>query len=187
MQKLGIILGSVRNKRNGLPIWNEVIKAAKSHGQFEVEGLDLKEWNLPMYDLDDGEEKTGIAKKWIEKIDELDAYLVIVPEYNHGYSSVLKNALDYPYKEWTRKPIAFIGYGGAAGGSRAIEQLRQVVVELQMAPVRESLLIGGVWQAFDDEGRIKDQEFDMKVHKILDQLLWWSEALSTARNNEKNN
>ena len=126
--------------------------------------------------------KTGVAKKWVDKIGELDAFLVITPEYNHGYPSVLKNAIDYPKQEWVKKPISYIGYGGAAGGSRAIEQLRQVAVELQMAPVRESLLIGGVWQVFDDSGRMKDQEFDTKVHGVLAQLLWWSEALSVARN-----
>jgi NAD(P)H-dependent FMN reductase len=182
MQKLGIILGSIRKNRNGQRVMEEVVRASKTFEGFETEVLDLQDWPLPMYDLADGEEKTGIAKRWVDKIGEKDAFLVITPEYNHGYSSVLKNAIDYPKEQWVKKPISFIGYGGAAGGSRAIEQLRQVAVELQMAPVRESLLIGGVWQVFDEEGRMKDQEFDLKVHNVLDQLLWWSQTLSSARN-----
>jgi NAD(P)H-dependent FMN reductase len=81
-----------------------------------------------------------LGKKWAAKISEADGYIIVSPEYNHGYSAVLKNAIDWVFPEWRNKPVGFVGYGNA-GGARAIEQLRQVAIELQMVPIRSAVHI----------------------------------------------
>ena len=86
-----------------------------------------------------------------------DGFIIVTPEYNHGYSAVLKNAIDYVYDGWNKKPVAFVSYGGPAGGSRAIEQLRQVAIELQMHPVREQVTIPYIWSALSDSGELIDE------------------------------
>ncbi|KKW12939.1 MAG: NADPH-dependent FMN reductase [Candidatus Gottesmanbacteria bacterium GW2011_GWB1_49_7] len=120
-----------------------VLAEAKKHTEAEFELIDLRDWPLPFYN--EPTSVTGLTKysiplaeKWSEKIRQGDGFLIVTPEYNHGYSAVLKNALDYLYTEWHRKPVAFVSYGGPVGGSRAVEQLRLVSIELKMVPVRES-------------------------------------------------
>ncbi len=81
------------------------------------------------------------TKKWSKIVDEADGFIIVTPEYNHGYSAGLNNAIDYLYKEWTGKPVSFVSYGGVSGGLRAVEQLRQVVIELRMQPLREQVSI----------------------------------------------
>jgi NAD(P)H-dependent FMN reductase len=149
-----------------------------------VELIDLKEWNLPVFALAKppimGDYEDALQQRWASKIASADGYLLISPEYNHGYSPALKSALDYLYAEWARKPVSFVSYGGV-NGARSIEQMRQVVVELQMAPLREALHIPGVWGKQAD-GRFNGDERDEKqLNKVLDQLLWWGNALRDAR------
>ena len=123
------------------------------------------------------------ARRWADKLGTVDGLVVITPEYNHGPSAVLKNAFDYAYKEFSRKPIAFVGYGGV-GAARAIEQLRLVAVELQMAPVRNAVHVGmveflGIWQqgkTFEDYPHLAQA-----AGAMLDDLAWWAGALKTAR------
>jgi NAD(P)H-dependent FMN reductase len=123
------------------------------------------------------------AQRWAARLATLDGLVVVTPEYNHGPSAVLKNALDYAYKEFIRKPIGFVGYGGV-GAARAIEQLRLVAIELQMAPVRNAVHIGmveflGIWQqgkSFEDFPHLAQAAKGM-----LDDLAWWARALKTAR------
>src|SRR5258705_11117379 len=127
--------------------------------------------------------KNEAAQRWAEKLATLDGLLVVTPEYNHGTSAVLKNAFDYAYKEFNRKPIGFVGYGGV-GAARAGEQLRLVAVELQMAPVRNAVHIGmveflGIWQqgkTFDDFPHLAQAATGM-VHYIA----WWAKPLKSAR------
>lgn len=127
--------------------------------------------------------KNEAALRWAGKLATLDGLIVVTPEYNHGPSAVLKNALDYAYKEFIRKPIGFVGYGGT-GAARAIEQLRLVAIELQMAPVRNAVHIGmteflGIWQqgkSFDDFPHLAQA-----AGALLDDVAWWARLLKTAR------
>ena len=127
--------------------------------------------------------KDQAAERWAVKLVELDGFVFVTPEYNHGYSAVLKNALDYAYQAYNRKPAAFVGYGGV-GAARAIEQLRMVAVELQMAPTPKSVNIGmaeflGIWQqgkTFDDFPHL-----EQSATSLLDDIAWWARSLRAAR------
>jgi NAD(P)H-dependent FMN reductase len=107
--------------------------------------------------------------------------VLLTPEYNHGPPAVLKNALDHVYEEWRRKPVGFVSWGGPGGGVRAVEQLRQIAVELQMAPMRQQVAIPNVYASLDDRGRPADPRHEVDAHSVLDELLWWSAALTAAR------
>lgn len=154
----------------------------------EVELLDLKDYSLPFFDESNSPEglerkySNKVAQKWSAKVDEADAFIIITPEYNHGTSGVLKNALDWLYYEWVRKPVAFISYSpNAAGGVRAVEQLRQNVIELQMAPLREAIHVTYVLDTIDEDGKLLQGHFNERLTKLMDELIWWSKALKAAR------
>lgn len=133
--KIYIIVGSVREGRTAIKVANWVNSAIKGYGYstIQTEIVDLKEWNLPFF-AGAHPPATGIydqpkQQEWADKITQADAVIFISPEYNHGYSPALKNALDYIGKEWRGKPAAYIGYG-ATNGSRSIDQIRQVATQL---------------------------------------------------------
>ncbi len=186
MINLQIILGSTRDVRLGATVAQWVLEQAGKHNEFQTELVDLKDWDLPMLNevepASSGKYTLDIVKRWSKNIASADAYIVVTPEYNHGYPAVLKNAMDYLFLEWNKKPIAFVGYGGGAGGSRAVEQLRQVVIELEMAPIRESVVIAGIWSAFAD-GIPVAETHGKKLEAVLKQLHWWAQALKRAREN----
>ena len=105
-----------------------------------------------------------MAQRWADIIGPADGFIVITPEYNHGYPAVLKSALDAVYREWVRKPIAFVSYGGWAAGTRSVEQLRTVAIELQMAPIRPSVALQLAPRLFDAEGNLKDPDLHQHDH-----------------------
>lgn len=139
-----IIIGSTRQGRFGdkpaYYLLNEINKLPGIHAEI----IDLRDWELPFFDepkspaMHHGDYSNPVAAKWAAKVDEADAYIIVAPEYNHGYTAVLKNALDWVYHEWNNKPVGFVGYGNT-GGARSIEQLRQVVIELGMLPIKNSI------------------------------------------------
>jgi NAD(P)H-dependent FMN reductase len=186
--KIQIILGSTRQNRLGDKVAQWVLKKSQEQTDIQYELLDLRDWPLPFYDevmgasMLDGKYSHLEGKKWADKINEADGYIFVTPEYNHGYSAVLKNALDYAYPEWIRKPGAFVSYGAAAGGARAVEQLRQVLVELQMAPTRFGVHIINIWSAFNDKGEFQSNEmYDKQLDILLKDLSWWTTSLKKAR------
>ena len=160
MSKIQIILGSTRQGRNGDKVAAWVMKELVAIPGAEYELLDLRDYPLPFYNeatspaSAPGQFTNEDVRKWSEKIKEGAGYIIVTPEYNHGYPAVLKNALDYLYTEWVGKPVGFVGYGAGAGGSRAVEQLKLVVNELQMIAVRDSIALPFVWAAFDDAGNL---------------------------------
>lgn len=178
MIKIQIIIGSTREGRAGEKVGKWILGQAQKDSPFEAELLDLKGWNLPLYD----EPTSEVTQKWIDKIKEADGYIIVTPEYNHGYPASLKNALDYPYEEWNRKPVGFVSYSAGRGaGIRAVEQLRLVSIELQMAPIREAIHIPFIKKAFDESGNPTDSKLNERAKQFLDELLWWTRALKTAR------
>jgi NAD(P)H-dependent FMN reductase len=140
-----VILGSTRQSRFGDKPAHYVLGELEKREAVRAELVDLRDWPLPFFDHPVSPMRAKITEpaivaKWAAKVGEADGFVMVTPEYNHGYPAVLKNALDWVYREWTKKPVGFVGYGGM-GGSRAIEQLRQVVVELDMIPIREAIHI----------------------------------------------
>jgi NAD(P)H-dependent FMN reductase len=185
--KIGVIVGSTRPGRFADHPAKWIKELAEKRGDIEVEMLDLRDWPLPFFDEEMSPayapSKNEVAQRWQRKIDSLDGFIVTAAEYNRGPTAVLKNALDYGYREWNRKPIAFVGYGGV-GGARAVEQLRLHAVELQMAPIRSAVHIQiPVYLGVIKEGKsLNDFEPVVQSGKdMLDQLVWWTHALKTAR------
>ena len=129
-----VILGSTRNGRLGDRVAAWFMGHASVRRDLTAELVDLRDWPLPFFDEPTPPIRGGYAnpaqRAWAAKVEAADGYVFVSPEYNHGYTAVLKNALDHLYAEWTYKPAGFVGYGGLGGGIRAVEQLRQVVVEL---------------------------------------------------------
>lgn len=188
MLKIQVILGSTRPERQSEKVGRWVVEQISKNEEIEAELIDLRDWPLPFYNEVSGllslqgELSVDIAKKWQQKIKEADGYIIVTPEYNHGYSAVLKNALDYAYFEWNKKPVGFVAYGGPVGGSRAVEQLRLVSIELQMSPIREAIYIPFIWSAFDDKENLKDVErLNKSLDGLLEQLIWWAKVLKAGR------
>lgn len=186
--KVAVILGSIRKVRRGERVVKWLIPELKKIKDIRVELLDLRDYPLPFYAEDTSPDSLengysiDIATKWAAKIKEADAFIIITPEYNHGPPAVLKNALDYVYKEWNKKPVTFVSYAwGSAGGIRAVEQLRTITIELQMAPMQAAIHIGNVLQTIDENGKLLKGHYNERVAVIMEQLLWWAKALKTAR------
>ncbi len=188
--KVQIILGSTRKNRFGDKPANWIYSIAKDREDLDVEMIDLRDYPLPFFDepmspsSSNGKYSSDAAAKWAAKVGEADAYIIAAPEYNNGYSAVLKNALDYVYKEWNNKPVGFVSWGGVSGGTRAVQQLRQVSIELQMAPIRNSVNIPFSWNIVDANGELKPGALDAQkqgAENLLDQLTWWAKALKEAR------
>lgn len=160
MIKLKIIIGSTRQGRFGDKAAQWVFEQAKKNPSFDAELLDLRDYPLPFFNepvspsnMPDSYPQPEV-QKWAAKVKEGEAFVVVTPEYNHGYSAVLKNALDYVYHYWNNKPVAFVSYG-SVGGARSVEQLRLVAVELQMAPIRQAVHINSPWNLVDEKGGLK--------------------------------
>ncbi len=190
MLKIKVILGTTRQQRLGEQPAKWITDKAKTKG-LDVEILDLRDYPLPFFD--EGMSPTmaamkgaypyPVSAKWTEKIGEADGFIITVAEYNHGYAAVLKNAFDYVSKEWNKKPVAFVGYG-SVGGARAVEQLRQIVAEQQMVSIRAAVHITNPWGLLDDKGILNMSSFDVSADAMLDQLIWWADALKIARDKD---
>ncbi len=173
--KIKVILGSTRQGRVGEKVGAWVMDQAKNITGAEFELLDLRDYPMPFFDepvspsMIKEPYSNPLVANWTRKITEGDAFIIVTPEYSHGYPAVLKNALDYVYKEWNGKRIAFVGYGGV-GAARGIEQLRQVVVELQMIPLRNAVHICNFWSLYDEKGELKLDQYNQSLKSVLDQL-----------------
>lgn len=161
-----IIVGSVREGRIAIKVARWVSSAIAGYGYagIQPEIVDLKEWNLPFF-AGAHPPATGIydqpkQQQWADKIAQADAIIFISPEYNHGYSPALKNALDYIGKEWAGKPAAYIGYG-ATNGSRSIDQIRQVATQLGLVDSNAVLEIRDIFSRNSAE-QFKPNPFDEK-------------------------
>ena len=187
MPKIGIIISTDRNTRFGDKPARWVYDAARKQSDLEFELVDLRDYPLPFFNevasslYAPTQNEVGVL--WQKKVAEFDGYIFITAEYNHSVPAVLKNALDYAYSEWNKKPAAYVGYGGV-GAARAIEQLRLINIELQMAPLRNGVHIQGgdfmaVWQGgqrLESLGHLQP-----RLEAMLSELAWWTNALKTAR------
>lgn len=191
MLNLKVIVGSTRPNRFSEKLLPWLKAELDSRPELAVEVLDLKDYPLPFFNqatnpshVTDGNYGDPAVTAWAQKIGEADAYLIITPEYNRSFSAVLKNAIDVVYGEWNRKAVSFISYG-SLGGGRAVEQLRQVAVELQLASTRSAVHIPAPWTLREENGDLKSDAltpYTAALQTTLDQLTWWGEALKNARN-----
>lgn len=156
MNNVKIILGSIRTQRAGIQVANWVLEEVKRYtGPLNFEFIDLKEVNLPFMDepvspMASDDYVHDHTKEWSQRIKEADGFIFITPEYNHGYSPVLKNAIDFLFKEWQDKPVLFVGYGGS-GARDSIRQLREVVTFIGMKPLEGQVGIGKIWEGVKEE------------------------------------
>jgi NAD(P)H-dependent FMN reductase len=185
--RIGIVIGSTREGRFGEKPARWIYEIATQRTDLAFELVDLRDHPLPIFNEPKspmaGPVDNEAARLWAGKLATLDGLIMVTPEYNHGPSAVLKNALDYAYKEFNRKPIGFVGYGGA-GAARAVEQLRLIAIALQMAPVGRAVHVGmveslGIMQqgkTFDDFPHLAQA-----ANGMLDDMSWWAKTLKPAR------
>lgn len=170
--RLEVIVGSVRVERFAPVVVDWFLERAGARDEFDTAVLDLADTSLPQ-DLS----RSAAVDAFADRIGRADAFVVVTSEYNHGYPAALKTALDTVKYEWRAKPVGFVAYGGMSGGLRAVEQLRQVVAELHMVSIRESVSFHQARKHFDpDDGAANDA-----AGRMLAQLAWWGDALRTQR------
>ncbi len=188
MNKILIIAGTVREGRVGRKIadWY-LIEAVKVAPNMKFELLDVAELNLPLFHevFPPMMHQYGkIQQKLADKIGSADGFVFVTGEYNHSIPGSLKNFLDYIFSEWNYKAAAFVGYGGAASGSRAIEHLIQVMTELKVVSVgstMDHILIRNIFNAVDESGIPKPEFVSGDIGKQLKELDWWVSALKAGR------
>jgi len=184
MIRIGIILGSTRPGRNGEAVAKWVYEIAQKRNDAEFELVDIKDYNLPLLDEpmppSMGQYSKPHTKAWAGKIASFDGFVFVTPEYNHGIPGALKNAIDFLFGEWNNKSAGFVSYGGA-GGARAVEQLRLVLAEVQIATVRNQVLLS-LFTDFENFSVFKpDARHENSVNAMIDQVIAWGSALKTLR------
>ena len=184
---IAVILASTREGRIGERVARWIHRVAAARPELAVELLDLKDYPLPFFALP-GSPRTleanyadDAARRWVAAIGPRDGFIIVTPEYNHAYPAVLKNALDYAYAGWMRKPVAFVSYGGSSGGVRAVQQLRQVVIELRMIPVRDDVGIRLAGLAADERGWPTEDFYTKRGDAMANELVWWTRAAKDLR------
>jgi NAD(P)H-dependent FMN reductase len=185
--KLGIVLASVRKGRRGEGFAQWIRALIAERADVETTLLDLRDFPLPAYEYEamptaiEENYTDETARRWSAAIHSLDGFVFVTPEYNHGYPGNLKNAIDHVQSGWWYKPIAFVSYGGAASGGRAVEQLRAVAVEVRMVPVRGEVNLRLMGLALDEQRRPTDPFYAQRAAAMIDQLLWWARVSKQAR------
>ncbi|MEV5381540.1 NAD(P)H-dependent oxidoreductase [Streptomyces sp. NPDC052721] len=185
--KLLILVGSVRQGRFGPVVGSWVAEQARAHGGFEVDVVDLADIDLPLAlpaaspksAGDDYPRPAGMGRL-TSALEEADAFVVVTPEYNHSYPASLKAAIDWHFTQWAAKPVAFVSYGGAAGGRHAVLHLENVLTELHAVTVRDGLAFPDYFTAWQD-GAPVDPGTPGYAKTLLDQLAWWASTLRAGR------
>jgi NAD(P)H-dependent FMN reductase len=181
---IGIILGSTRPGRNGEAVAHWAYELARTRNDAKFELVDLKDYNLPH--LDEalppslGQYAKDHTKAWAAAIARFDGFVFVTPEYNHSTSGALKNAIDFLYGEWNNKAAGFVSYG-SLGGSRAVEHLRLVMAELQVATVRNQVALSLISDFVNYSQFAPNEHHVPGLAAMLDQVIAWSTALAPLR------
>ncbi len=190
MTLISVIVGSTRQGRFSEKPARWILQHLRKRDGIDAQLLDLRDFPMPFFDQPMPPAMPGrppydneVVKKWTAEIARSDGFVFVTPEYNYGPAGVLKNALDWVYPEWNRKAAAFVSYGSAMG-ARSVQQLRETAIELQLAPIRSAVHIpvATLWahfQAGDVDAGLAELEAPAKM--MIDDLLWWTAALRTAR------
>lgn len=188
MIKIGIIIGSTRPGRKGEDIARWVYEKAKVRSNAEFEIVDIASFQLPLLDepmpAAFGVYEKPHTKAWSKKISEFDGFIFVAGEYNHSISGALKNAIDYLYKEWNNKAAGIVGYG-AGNGSSVAESLRMILAELQIADVRNQVRISLYSDFIEYETFQPAAHQENSLNGMIDQVVTWSSAMKTLRNDNK--
>ena len=187
---ISVIVGSTRQGRFSVKPAQWIFQQIQRREGIEGRLLDLRDYPMPFFDQPMPPARPGrppyeheVVKRWTAQIAAADGFVFVTPEYNYGTSAVLKNAIDWVYPEWNRKPAAFVSYGSVMG-ARSVQQLRETAIEIQMAPIRSSVHIpvATLWAHFQGGDVEKGlAELDKPANVMIDDLLWWTAALKTAR------
>ncbi|HNM85503.1 MAG: NAD(P)H-dependent oxidoreductase [Mycobacterium sp.] len=173
--KIGIIVGSIREGRNGKAVGDWVAAQAAGRTDAEFVLIDLKEFELPLLTsatlpaMADRNYESANVTRWSEAVDGCDGFVFVTPEYNHGVPGALKNAVDSLGPEWTGKAIGFVSYG-ADGGIRSVEQWRQIAANFQMHDVRAQVSIS-LFSEFGKDGFAPTERRAAQLTALLDQLV----------------
>ena len=193
MTAISVIIGSTRQGRFSERPAEWILKHLKKRSEVDARLLDLRDYPMPFFDQPVPPATPGrphyeheVVKKWTAAIAQSDGFVFVTPEYNYGPAAVLKNAIDWVYPEWNRKAVGFVSYGSAMG-ARGVQQLRETAIELQLAPVRSSVHIpvATLWAHY--KGGDVDAglgQLEASAGALIDDLLWWTEALKTARSSQ---
>jgi NAD(P)H-dependent FMN reductase len=184
MLRIAIVMGSTHTGRLNDAVARWVYDVARTRNDADFELVDIAEYHLPL--LDEaipptfGQYGHEHKRKWAQKIASFDAYVFVTPEYNHGVSAALKNAIDYLFREWNNKAAGLVSYG-SVGGARAAEQLRLVLADVMVAAVRAQVTLS-LFTDFEKFTRLKpDSTRTHELHAMLDQVVAWSKALKSVR------
>lgn len=177
--RTAVIVGSTREGRFGDTVARWLVARARLHSALDIDVIDLAEANLPAVMT---HTPAAEVQAMTARFAEADAFVIVTPEYNHGYPASLKFALDSAREEWMAKPVSFVSYGGIAGGLRSVEQLRQVCAELHMASIRDCVSLHNCHDLFDETGALTEPTGpNFAAKAMLDRLQWWAMALRDAR------
>jgi NAD(P)H-dependent FMN reductase len=181
--KIGLIYGSTRNGRFCDTVARWAANEISSAGKYELDLIDPALINPAIIDSAKETHAHPQQKPSLsERMSAADAFVVVTPEYNHGYTAPLKSLIDSVGAEWHAKPVAFVSYGGISGGLRAVEQLRLVFAELHAVTIRDSVSFAGAWEQFNEAGEPRHPDRSRRsMAAMLARLHWWAVALRNAR------
>jgi NAD(P)H-dependent FMN reductase len=186
MHKLVVIIGSVRDGRFGPVVADWIAGLARTHGGFQVSVLDPAGADIPLalpaappkFAGDDYPRPAGM-RPVTKALHDADAFIIVTPEYNHSYPAALKALIDWHFTQWTAKPVAFVSYGGRAGGRHAVAHLENVLTELHAVTIRDGLAFTDYFTGWAD-GAPRDPGAAGHAKTLLDQLAWWADTLHAA-------
>ena len=179
MLYIPVILGTAREGRRSEKAANFVLREFQKQEDVETELIDVRDYRIV---ATDNAGDLPEAKKFSEKATRADGFIIVSPEYDHGYPGELKMMLDMLYDEYNRKPVGICGVSmGQLGGARAVEQLRLVAIEFQMVPMRNAVYFSQINTLFDETGAITDNSYAERLQKLFEELLWYAKALKNAR------
>ena len=186
LPKLHIVICSTRPGRVGPSVAQWFHGFALEHDKFDVELVDLADFNLPVYDEPvhpaRQDYKHEHTKKWSASVAAADAFIFVMPEYNFSAPPSLVNALDYVYREWNYKPCGFVSYGGVSGGLRAVQSVKMQITTMKMMPMMEGVMVPMVATMLDGEGQFKaNAMIDKSAATLLDELRYWADGLKAMR------
>jgi NAD(P)H-dependent FMN reductase len=183
--RLMVVIASTRPGRVGLPVGEWVVGQARAHGAFDVDLADLAELDLPFMDEPNHPRLKHYTqphtRAWSARVDPVDAFVFVFPEYNHGINAPLKNALDFLYQEWAHKPAGLVAYGGIAAGSRSAEMLRLALLGLRVVPIFDSVYIPFVAQSLDDGAFQAGESVERAAATMFDELTRYARAMRPLR------
>ncbi|HET9173964.1 MAG TPA: NADPH-dependent FMN reductase [Candidatus Saccharimonadales bacterium] len=190
--KLAVVLGSTRQNRQSIKEAKWVVKTAQQDTDIQAEMVDLNDYPMPFFDepisprYNPNRTVDPAVQKWLDKIEQFDAYVFVTPEYNHSIPAVLKNAFDYLTWELQRKPATIVSHG-TVGGARAAMHLKEIISEGKAVPIPSAVAVAGMSDLIDDEGNLAEAASanpygpQFALQNALEELKWYSDALAAAR------